>query len=118
MILCRPWGECLLVFDLGRRLLPALIVIVALVITLHQPVAIDPMTGISTTGAHTYADDDGSDAKPLHATPCCSVPVFLPADISEQIIWAGLVGMTSGSPRAAANLPNPPSIPLRPPRIA
>ncbi|MBJ3783644.1 MULTISPECIES: hypothetical protein [Devosia] len=114
----RPLGEDVL--DLGRRVLPALIAILALVIALHQPVALESGTGVANAVAvaHTSAPEIGSGTEPLHSTPCCSVVAFLPTTAFEQILWDGSAQVAHGNTRDAADLPKPPSKPFRPPRIA
>jgi hypothetical protein len=106
------------VLELGRRVLPALIAIVALVIALHQPVAVESETGIASAVAHTSAPELGFGTEPLHSSPCCSVVAFLPTSVFEQITWDGSARVAHGEPRDAAELPHPPSKPFRPPRVA
>lgn len=99
-------------------MLPALIAILALVIALHQPVALESGTGVANAVAHTSAPEIGSGTEPIHSTPCCSVVAFLPTTAFEHILWDGSARVAHGNPRDAADLPKPPSKPFRPPRVA
>lgn len=106
-----------MVFHVGHRALAALIAIVALVMALHQPIEAASNVCISNAAAQVSQTKSGPGSDAHLSAPCCSVMVIPSEGNFEQIFWDTSAGVAGGNSQDAADLPNPPSKPFRPPRL-